>query len=68
MSKRRLIENLWNHLGTHERRAKVYRDVEWQEYRVRFFIGGIYQTDADYHTDDKQDALDTATSFINKKD
>lgn len=44
--------------------ARVYRDSEWNEYRVRFFRGGKYESAADYHTDDKQDALDTATFVI----
>ena len=30
------------------------------EYRVRLFINGEYQAGADYFTDDKQDARDTA--------
>jgi len=29
--------------------AKVYKDNEWQEYRVKFYVNGIYQIDADYH-------------------
>ena len=43
--------------------AKVYRDAEWQEYRVKFFRDGKYQRDADYHTDDKADAQFTARAF-----
>ena len=45
------------------RTAIVYRDVEWDEYRVRFYRDGEYQDGADYHTSDKQDALDTASIF-----
>ena len=30
------------------------------EYRVRLFIDEVYQAGADYFTDDKQDAIDTA--------
>ncbi len=30
------------------------------EYRVRLFIDGVYQTEADYFTDDKADACATA--------
>jgi len=30
------------------------------EYRVRLFVNDVYQAGADYFTDDRQDALDTA--------
>lgn len=40
--------------------AKVYRDAEWQEYRVKFYINGVHLTEADYHTDTKEDAVNTA--------
>ena len=44
--------------------AKVYRDVEWNEYRVKFHVADTgYLTEADYHTDDKQDALDSAVAW-----
>ncbi|AWD90679.1 hypothetical protein [Pseudomonas phage Achelous] len=48
--------------------AKVYRDSEWQEWRVKFFAGGVYQPDSDYHTTDKQDALDTGNAWLIKQD
>lgn len=44
------------------RTAKVYRDAEWEEYRVIFFKDGkkvpgtVHGLTTDYHTDDKQDA------------
>lgn len=44
-------------------KAGVYRDAEWQEYRVKFHRQGIYQENADYHTDDKSDAQHMARSF-----
>ena len=44
--------------------AKVYRDSDWNEYRVKFFIDGVHQVDADYHTDDKADAISTAESIV----
>ena len=48
--------------------AKVYRDVEWNEYRVKFHVADTgYLTEADYHTDDKQDALDTADTWTAKQ-
>lgn len=41
--------------------AKVYHDTEWQEYRVKFYgTNGEYFSHADYHTDNKEDALETA--------
>jgi hypothetical protein len=40
--------------------ATVYRDSEWQEYRVKFHQDGKHLADSDYHTDDKSDAQHTA--------
>lgn len=42
------------------RSATVYRDAEFNEYRVKFYQDGKHQTEADYHTDDKGDAQRTA--------
>ena len=36
------------------------------EFRVRLFIGGVYQAGADYFTDDKEDAISTAKAMIAK--
>ena len=33
------------------------------EYRVRLFVDGEYQPGADYYTDDKEDALETAAAM-----
>lgn len=44
--------------------AKVYRDTDWDEYRVKFFKNGIHQTKADYHTDDKSDAIAVADHWV----
>lgn len=46
--------------------AKVYRDKEWNEHRVKFYHNGEYQKNADYHTDDKQDAHDTAKAQLKR--
>ena len=47
-----------------ERVATVYRDAEWDEYRVKFYRDGVYQTEAaDYYDTDKQSAIDTAKLF-----
>lgn len=48
------------------RTAKVYYDPDWQEHCVRFFEDGKEQKNATYHTEDKQDALDTAKNFAEK--
>lgn len=44
--------------------AKVYRDSDWQEYRVRLYINGVLHAGADYHTDDDADALDSALAMV----
>jgi len=46
--------------------ANVYRDIEWDEFRVRFYDVHGHLTESDYHTDDKEDALDTAASIVYK--
>ena len=40
--------------------AKVYRDSEWNEFRVRFYFDGILNEDADYFCADKQEAIQNA--------
>lgn len=44
--------------------AKVYKDSEWGEHRVKHFTDGKHHVNADYHTDDKTDANDTAKHWI----
>ena len=44
--------------------AKVYKDADWGEYRVKHYVDGKHQTKADYHTDDVSDANSTAGSFL----
>jgi hypothetical protein len=46
------------------KQAKVYFDREYGEFRVMFYDDGQYQSDADYHTDDKQDAISTAKHYL----
>jgi hypothetical protein len=43
---------------------KIYKDTEWNEYVVKFYVNGEHQSEADYHTDDKDDAVGTAEKFI----
>lgn len=40
--------------------AKVYRDTVLGEFSVQFFENGIRQLNADYFTDEKDDAMQTA--------
>ena len=46
--------------------ARIYRDTDWSEYRVRFFRDGQHMANADYHTDDKTDANDTARFTVDQ--
>ena len=46
--------------------AKVYRDGEWAEYRVKFYKHDLYQTEADHHTNDLEDAMSTAEWYVGK--
>lgn len=54
-------------IGQHEngnRAVKIFRDTVWNEYVVAFYLNGEHQEKADYHTDDKQDAADTARHWL----
>lgn len=44
---------------------KIYKDLDWGEYVVQFFVNGRHMPEADYHTDDKNDAVGTANYFLN---
>lgn len=46
--------------------CKVYRDSEWNEYRVVFYSDSTKQEGADMHTDSKQDAISTACTHCIK--
>ena len=48
----------------HNKKATVFKDTEWDEYVVRFWLDGKLLQDAEYHTDDKEDAQGTAKSWI----
>jgi len=61
MSKR-LIKTLSSENGN--KQAKIYRDSEWQEYIVEFYIDNNKQENASSHTDDKEDAFSTANHFV----
>ena len=47
-----------------EHTAKVYKDTDWDEHRVKFFSGDTHHKDADYHTDDVDDAHETAKTQL----
>ena len=47
--------------------AVIYRDAEWNEYRVLQFVNGEHVPGADYHTDDREDAEATALVMANPK-
>jgi len=47
-----------------DKTAKVYRDSEYDEYRARLYLGGKLYATADYHTDDKADAIETAFAMV----
>ena len=45
--------------------AKIYRDTEWEEFRVKFFRDNDYLgEDADYYCGDKEDAVQTAMHVL----
>jgi hypothetical protein len=48
--------------------TRVYYDSDWQEYRVKLWQGKdrVREKNSDYHTDDRQDALDTAKIMANE--
>jgi len=64
-SSKRLITKMANEQSGKE--AKVYLDREYAEYIVQFFDNGKYQREADYHTDDKDDAIGTAQMFLKRE-
>jgi len=55
------------HTGPKGHIAKVYKDRDFNEYRTKFYTPeGKHLTEGDSHTDDLQDAHDTAMSEVNK--
>lgn len=58
---------LKTHTGPKGHVAKVYKDKDWGEHRVKFFDPtGKHMSDSDYHTDDVSDAHDTATGQLGR--
>jgi hypothetical protein len=63
MSRLRRVETISNTKTGHS--AKVFRDAEWDEYRVRFYApDGTLQADQDYHTDCLGEAQSTARAIV----
>jgi hypothetical protein len=58
---------LKTHAGPKGHTAKVYKDKDWGEHRVKFFSPeGKHMSDSDYHTDDMADANDTAKGQLGR--
>ena len=58
---------LKTHTGPKGHVAKVYKDRDWGEHRVKFFSPeGKHHAEGDYHTDDLSDAHDTAIGQLNR--
>ena len=47
-----------------DKTAKVYRDSDYDEYRVRLYVSGALDAAADYFTSDKADAIETACAMV----
>ncbi len=55
------------HKGPNGHVAKVYKDQDWGEYRVKHFSPeGKHLEKADYHTDDRDEANDSAAYAVEK--
>ena len=53
--------------GPNGHTAKVYKDQDWGEYRVKHYDpDGKHMEKADAHTDDRDDAIDSANYAVNK--
>lgn len=46
--------------------TKVYYDADLEEYRVQFYWKNVYLEEADYFTDDRTDAINTAQCQVKK--
>jgi len=55
------------HSGPDGHTAKVYKDQDWNEYRVKHYDeNGKYMPKLDYHTDDREEAHDQAKYAVDK--
>ena len=60
----KLIHKIQDTIANVDFLVKVYKDSEWNEYVCRLFANGAEMYSSAYHTDDKQDALDTADRML----
>jgi hypothetical protein len=44
--------------------AKVYKDKDWDEYRVKTYTDNVHHKNNDAHTDDLEDAHTTAKAWL----
>lgn len=51
------------HYEKDNKKALVVYSSDWQEYIVKFYTDDVHQKEADYHADDKDDAIGTAKAF-----
>lgn len=51
-------------LGDGEIRVYVMKSIEWDEFRVELWQNGIHIEAADYFTDDRKDAIQTASRML----
>lgn len=47
-----------------DERVIVMFDEEYEEYACKLFIGNEHYKPADYHTSDRDDAMDTAKAML----
>ncbi|CAB4133069.1 hypothetical protein UFOVP257_42 [uncultured Caudovirales phage] len=63
-SSQRLVKKLGDAVSG----AKIYKDMDWNEYIVKFYKNGrALPEEAWYHTNDIQDAIDTAESELSSE-
>lgn len=59
----RLIETFEGPPGS-KNTAKVYFNVDYNEYQTKLFHDDVHLVNADSFTDDREDALDTAQAMV----
>lgn len=63
MAKPRIIHTARGHYSS-DPKAVVRAKNEYGEFTVEFFVGGVHKPEADYFTDDRQDAIITADTWV----
>lgn len=65
MAQRKIAEDSFYSQGSDfAHGCRVYRDSEFNEYNVRFYLNGQELKDSRYFASDKQDALDTMANHM----